>query len=116
VASLRGFGELVRRTFEKNLVRRVTKVSAREVVLDLGEPAAFNVVRLRENIKLGQRVEEFELDAWRDGGWQLLAQGTSIGACRIVRVDATASRVRLRITQTPAEPAVSEIGVYRMAG
>jgi alpha-L-fucosidase len=107
VASLRGFGDILRQTFAKNLAAKRDGM-----VVELGRPVAFNIVRLREDIRLGQRVDAFELDAWRDGGWQKFAEGTSIGACRIVRTDAHTSRVRLRVTEAPAEPAIAEIGVY----
>ncbi len=93
-------------------------VTAAEVVLDLERPATFNVIRLRENIRLGQRIEEFSLDRWVDGVWRTFAQGTSVGACRILRAkeDVTANRVRLRITQSAASPALSELGLFREAG
>jgi alpha-L-fucosidase len=98
----------------RNLVDgdRYSYATAPEVVLDLESPVTFNIVRLRENIKLGQRIEAFELDAWRDGGWRTFAQATSIGACRIVRANVTTSRVRLRITKSPVQPALSELGLY----
>jgi alpha-L-fucosidase len=35
-------------------------------VLDLKHETTFNVVRLREYLPLGQRVEGFALDVWRD--------------------------------------------------
>jgi alpha-L-fucosidase len=78
----------------------------------------FNVVRLRENIELGQRVEEFEIDRWvrdePDGKWEAFAQATSIGACRLIRLadDITTNRVRLRITQSAACPAISDFGLF----
>ena len=71
-------------------------------------------VRLRENIELGQRVEEFELDRWSDGEWVTFEQATSIGACRLIRTenDIKTSRLRLRITGSAACPALSEFGVF----
>jgi alpha-L-fucosidase len=93
-------------------------VTAAEVVLDLERPVTFNVIRLRENIRLGQRIEEFSLDRWVDGVWSTFAQGTSVGGCRILRAkeDVTANRVRLRITRSAAPPALSELGLFREAG
>ncbi|MGH9664703.1 MAG: alpha-L-fucosidase, partial [Bryobacteraceae bacterium] len=71
-----------------------------EVVLDFQRAAKFNVVRLRENIRLGQRIDEFAVDVWKDRQWSPLAQGTSIGSCRLLRGAGTASgRVRLRIVK-----------------
>lgn len=44
----------------------------------------------------------------------VIAKGTSIGSCRLVRMrdDVIAGRVRLRITQSPVCPALSEFGLF----
>jgi len=84
-----------------------------ELILDLGSPVTFNVVSLREYLPLGQRVEAFALDAWRDGKWSEFTHGTSIGNRRLLRFDPiTTGKVRLRITQAPVCPALSEVGLY----
>ena len=100
IASLKGFGELVRKTFATNLGRN---------------NVTFNVVRVREDIRMGQRVDAFELDYRTGGEWKTFAKATSIGACRIIRTkeDITAQEVRLRVTQSSAPPLISEFGTYR---
>ena len=88
-----------------------------ELVLDLGKPVTFNVVSLREFLPLGQRVEAFALDQWKDGQWQEFAAGTSIGNRRLVRGNAvTTDRVRLRINKGAVCPALSEVGLYAEPG
>ncbi len=88
-------------------------VSTPDLTLDLGEVRTFNVIRLREVLSLGQRVEAFALDRWQDGTWQEFARATSIGACRLVRTrPVTTSRIRLRITQAPVCPALSEVALF----
>jgi len=89
------------------------EVQTPELVLELQQPTTFNVVRLREYLPLGQRVEGFALDAWRDSRWIEIAKGSSIGNCRLVRVPpVNTSKLRLRITQAPVCPAISEVGVF----
>jgi alpha-L-fucosidase len=84
-----------------------------EVILELGKPATFNVVRLREYLPLGQRIEAFALDQWQDGRWVEFATGTSIGNCRLVRGESvTTDKVRLRIVKSPVCPALSELGLF----
>jgi alpha-L-fucosidase len=84
-----------------------------ELMLDLGREVTFNIVRLREYLPLGQRVEGFALDAWENGQWQEFASGTSIGNSRLVRgKSVTTKRVRLRITQAPVCPAIAELGLF----
>ena len=88
--------------------------TAPELVLDLGHPVTFNVVSLREHLPLGQRVEDWALDAG-DGraGWREFARGTAIGSRRLWRGDeVTAAQVRLRITKAPVCPAISELALH----
>jgi alpha-L-fucosidase len=89
-------------------------VTTPDLTLDLGRDVTFNVVRLREYLSLGQRVEAFALDRWVDGRWSQFAEGTSIGSSRLVRgAPVTTSRVRLRITRAPVCPAISELALFR---
>jgi alpha-L-fucosidase len=84
-----------------------------DLTLDAGREITFNVVRLREYLPLGQRVEAFALDQWRDGRWVQFADATSIGSCRLVRSEPiTTSRIRLRIAQAPVCPAISELALF----
>ena len=88
-------------------------VKTAELVLDLGKAVVFNVVRMREYLPLGQRVDGFALDSWQDGKWTEFAAATSIGNQRLLRtVAVTSSKVRLRITKAAACPAISEVGLF----
>ena len=83
------------------------------VVIDFRRPVEFNVVRLREYLPLGQRVEEFALDKWQNGKWIEFARATSIGNCRLLRTERTSTtKVRLRITRSAAEPAIAELSLF----
>ena len=90
-------------------------VTTPEVTFDFPELIRFDLVRIRENIRLGQRVSEFAVDVWRDGRWSGFGEGSSIGSCRILRSDKTieTARVRLRVTKSPVCPALSEFGIFR---
>lgn len=88
-------------------------VTNAQLVLDLGQPATFNVVRLREFLPLGQRIEAFALDQWKDQQWAEFASGTSIGNCCLIRGRMISTdKIRLRIVKAPACPAISEIGLF----
>jgi len=89
-------------------------VTTPELVLDLGRPVTFNVVRVREHLPLGQRIDAFEVDYDAGGQWTKCAAATSIGNQRLLRTAAiTTTKVRLRITQAAACPAISEIGLFK---
>jgi alpha-L-fucosidase len=89
-------------------------VTTPSIVIQFGPSATFNVVSLREYLPLGQRVEDFAVDAWTQGGYQEIAKSTGIGNRRLVRLEkpVTADKIRLRITKAAACPAISEIGVF----
>ena len=83
------------------------------LVLDLGQPTTFNVVRVREYLPLGQRLEAIKIDKWENAQWVEFAGATSVGNCRLIRGPRiTTTRVRLRVTQAPVCPAISEVGLF----
>jgi len=84
--------------------------------LRLPAPARFDQVRLREAVALGQRVQEWQLEAETGGAWRTLARATTIGVRRLLRFEpVTASRVRLRILRARACPAIAELGLFLSA-
>lgn len=89
-------------------------VKVAELVLHFPQPVAFDVVRLRENIKLGQRVDAFAIDVWQNHAWKSYSKGKSIGANRLVHGEKiTTDRVRLRITKAAACPCISDIALFQ---
>jgi len=86
-----------------------------QLILNLAGKKTFNVIRLSENIKLGQRIRAFAVEAWMDGSWKEIASATSIGANRLIRLpqNVTTTKVRLKITESPVCIALSDFGLYK---
>jgi alpha-L-fucosidase len=85
--------------------------------MDLDRPAELNVVMIQEAIALGQRVEAWQLEVWRNGAWEVVVRGTTIGHKRLERFKpVTAQRVRLVIAKAKACPLVSSFGLYNAPG
>ncbi len=84
------------------------------IELKYAKPIRFDMVQLRENIKLGQRIEGFAIDVWHEGKWHEAGQGTSIGANRILKLAGQhfTTKVRIRITKSAAAIALSEVGLF----
>ena len=99
----------------------------------LSAPATFDVIRLREQIRLGQRVEAFKVEAMVDGEWQTIVEpgqpgeeetqfnlrggkGHTIGnqVMRWLSEPVTTDRLRLTITRAKACPCISEFSLLRM--
>ena len=93
-------------------------VKTPSLVIDLHHPKTFNVIRLRENIKLGQRIEAVAVDAFENGRWEQIGNATSIGGNRLIRLPKaiTAKEVRLRVTQAPVCIALSDVGLFKEPG
>lgn len=88
-----------------------------ELVLTLPKPATFDVVRLREQIRLGQRVTKFQIDVWVNNEWKTVdADGQSIGnqVLRKLPEPVTTNKLRVRITASRACPCISEVSLLRM--
>ena len=87
--------------------------STLEIEYRLAGAKTFNVAMVQEHIADGQRVEEFEVDAWIDGTWKRIAGATTVGYKRLRRFDAvTTDRVRLRVTRSRLNPMISEFGLF----
>lgn len=89
-------------------------VHSAELLFQLKAKQKFNVIRLRENIKLGQRIEAVAVDAWIDNNWKEIAKATSIGGNRLIRLNTAieTTQVRLRILQSPVCLALSDFGLF----
>jgi len=85
------------------------------VAFDLGRDTSFNVIRICEAIRLGQRIDAVAVDRWNGSAWEQVAAATSIGPRRLIRLASpvSAARVRLRVTQASASPALTEFALFQ---
>jgi alpha-L-fucosidase len=145
VKSLEGFGRLVAESFKINLAQaatlRVTNKRSKSykgmfvldgnldsywatedtvknaaINLTWTSEQTFDLIKMREHIPLGQRIDSVEVDAMINGNWTKIAAVTSIGACRIIHLSepVKTSQLRFRIA-APVCIAMSEVGVYKKA-
>lgn len=91
-------------------------VTAPELVITLKNPVTADLIRLREPIQLGQRLDSVWVDVWENGVWQPLAKATSVGANRILPLDQpkVLSKLRLRLF-APVAVALSDFGLFKEA-
>ena len=91
------------------------KDTAATVEFSLEEAKTFDVLLLQENIRAGQRIEQFVLEYKEGEEWKKIAEGTTVGYKRLLRFQpVTASRVRLRINAR-LNPMLTETGLYKQA-
>jgi alpha-L-fucosidase len=116
VARLREFRERVDRELPEDMARDGrTAVSPGRVTVDLGREREVDRIRLAEDIRHGQQVESFVVEAQRDGAWTEVSRAGAIGASRILLLAAPvrARRWRVRVTGSRAAARVVEFGLYR---
>jgi alpha-L-fucosidase len=104
-------------TFRTSLAcgpKKVWKASeGSSMILDVAPGFPVNTFMIREDISKGQRVEGFTLEAWKDGQWEKIAEGTTVGYKRLLRFpDIQTSKVRVTITASRLTAMISQMGLY----
>lgn len=91
-------------------------VKTPSIEIKLRDKATFDVVRVREQIRLGQRVEGWAVDAKLNGKWQEVLVGSAIGNQAMLKLKnpVTTDELRLRITKSPACPAITEFSLLKL--
>ncbi|MDR3010020.1 MAG: alpha-L-fucosidase [Sphingobacterium sp.] len=82
--------------------------------IKLKSPAKFDLIQLRENIKLGQRIDSVSIERWENNSWKPLAKATSIGANRLIKLEQpqTGGRLRLHV-YAPVAITLSDFGLFK---
>jgi alpha-L-fucosidase len=83
------------------------------IEIDLGEIKTIKYILLQEEIRLGQRVKSFTIEVNQNNSWRKIAEETTIGYKRILKLDPIeADKVRIIVTDSKACPVISNIAVY----
>ena len=122
--SLRGiaFNKMIDEVFKTDLAKKAKKKTKGEVtVITFKKPTEFNRFVAEEDIRYGQRVKKFSLEAEVDGKWiplkdELAENGnglTTIGHRRIICFPTVkATRLRFTILEARCEPIIKRTSVY----
>jgi alpha-L-fucosidase len=111
---LREFGDEIHRRFGKSIAE--TSGRGDLVELTLTQPAIVDHVIVMEQIDRGQRIRQYRIEGFVGGKWTELCRGQSIGHKRIERfAPVSVSKIRLRTTESVAEPRIRKLAVYYVA-
>lgn len=81
--------------------------------IKLKKPETVKYILLQEYIKLGQRIKSFKVEAFADNKWQIVAEATTIGYKRILKINPVKTdKIRISILDAKACPVISNIGIY----
>ena len=122
--SLRGiaFKKMIDEVFKKDLTKKA-KISKNGniTIIDFKRPTAMNRFLAEEDIRYGQRVRKFSLEAMVNGQWQPLKDAwvengdglTTIGHRRIICFPTVkATKIRFTVADAKCEPIIKKLGVY----
>ncbi|QZT35953.1 alpha-L-fucosidase [Halosquirtibacter xylanolyticus] len=88
-------------------------ISSALITMTFDQPVTFNRVLLQENIQLGQRVQKFSVEIWKDNRWKEIAQETTIGYKRILRTpNMNTTKVRIMIEKSKGAITLSKAALY----
>jgi len=80
----------------------------------MGREREIDCVEIREPIRLGQRISRFTVAVWDGNAWKTVAEGTTVGAKRLLRFDPVrTSKVRLDVLEARGCPLIQDLRAYR---
>jgi len=109
--ALKAFGDEISRIFSNPVAE--TSGKGNEIVLELPSTRPINHIVIQEEIRKGERVREYTIEAFANGKWQKVARGTCIGHKRIHKLTPiNAEKIRLTITKAIAKPQIKKLALY----
>ena len=85
------------------------------IEIDFANEVELDKIVLQEDLRHGQRIEKYTVEAQKGDAWEHVFEGSTIGNKRIKRFDKTicTSKLRITITQCRTTPYIKSIRVYR---
>ena len=117
VQRLKEFSSYLKKTFARNYVLKGNEAwhgtSGTVRQYDIQKDALVNAFMIQEDISKGQRVESFLVEAYKDGSWIHMAEGTTVGYKRLVRFsDTRPERIRVTIRSARGVANVAAVGLF----
>ena len=117
VQRLKEFSSYLKKTFACNYVLKGNEAwygtSGTVRQYDIQKDALVNTFMIQEDISKGQRIESFLVEAYKDGSWTHMAEGTTVGYKRLVRFsDTRPERIRVTIRSARGVANVAAVGLF----
>jgi alpha-L-fucosidase len=110
VQRLKEWGEAINRRFSNPLAS--VDGEGKEILIQLPKKQKVNQLVIQENIKNGERVRKYEVQARINGQWTKVCEGQVIGQKRIQQFEfITTNRIRLLVTDAVALPQIKNFSI-----
>ena len=111
VNRLKEMGDEIKRRFSTPLAQ--TSGTKKTQVLKLGKKQSVNYYIIQENIKKGERIRQYKIEAKINGKWKTVCQGESVGHKRIEKLNSIETdMLRLTILESIEQPDIINFSVY----
>lgn len=116
VERLTGFGKTLEQTFSSPVgsTGTVENSSGSELVINIPNKQRVNLLVIEEDIRHGQQVRQYKVDAFTDGQWTTIAEGETIGRKRIQTFEPIeTTKIRLLVEGKEDKAFIQSFTVYR---
>ena len=111
VNRLKEMGDEIKRRFSTPLAQ--TSGTKKTQVLKLGKKQSVNYYMIQENIKKGERIRQYKIEAKINGKWETVCQGESVGHKRIEKLNSIETdMLRLTVLESIEQPDIINFSVY----
>ena len=109
---LQAFGAELKKRFATPLAK--TSGTGKQFELSFAKKtASIHFVVIEEEIAKGEHIRAYTIEQWKDGNWQEIANGISVGHKRIHELkNITTNKLRLTITASSGIPVIKNFSAY----
>lgn len=84
------------------------------LIFELTGERTFDCLEIRENIRYGQRIEQFSIEVWQRERWREITRATTVGYSRFLKFEPViAAKIRIRIIQSRSTPTLSFVSIHK---
>ena len=113
IEAAKAFGKELKRRFDHPIV--TSEAADSKQIIKFDAPTTINHVVSMEDLREGQRIAAYTIEAEVNGKWQTIVNGQTIGHKRIDQFeDVTATALRFTVTEAVAKPKMRSIAVYNV--
>ena len=111
VQRLKEWGDEINRRFSSPIAS--TSGQKKSLTLKLGKEQPVNYCIIQENIKNGERIRQYQIEAKVKGKWQTVCKGESVGHKRIEKIEPVeGTALRLTVSESVALPDIINFSAY----
>lgn len=106
------FGKSIHSLFS-NPVAEKRGINQKETEINLSPNSSIQRIVIQEDISKGENIRAYSFEAFVDGEWKPIAEGTSVGHKRIQKFSPViASKIRFTVTESASDIFIKQLSIY----